>query len=536
MAEFESLVSGFIERLVSDDERPRAALVSTDGVGRLKDGTAERLGSSAVVVVTNARVAFLTPDGTGSLEEWSVYYDEMESVAVDTDGTTGVDVTTCDGVRWRCPLPDADPEVVDAVRRHLDWVDEIRTRLLDLEAEVEDVADEIRDHADRMDWNAAEDCYQRARTRLDELVSMVQRTTPMADDTIAPELADIERTLEEGHVRLYIERARSQLELGRYLIENEEYDRAADVLQRAQRLHRQAAGQSDAVKRPDAFAFGRQREINEDLDRLDFELDAVAAEPLRQANEAAIEASETDDPTVAVEHWESAVARYNRILELGWWQKTPEADGVDDARAERDRAVQNLVATCREIATERQQTGVRRHEAGETDAAVECFETAAARLERAHELASEFDLSATEDIAGQLQEIRGRLEQFEAGFTRGAGDFDTVATGEADEVATGEGGDLPDTGEEQPDTDETDGIEEPQSAPAESGASLRVRHEQFADDDTSQEWIPPSMSDIVDIRTHHELTYDLDEIGLPEDVSGREKDGESKPGGNGGDN
>jgi tetratricopeptide (TPR) repeat protein len=591
MDDFEALVSSFIEKTTADNEHPRAALISSRGVVRAENGDTDRKGSPAVVVVTNARLIFIIPDEGLDLQEWSVYYSDLAAVNIERDATNKVEVTTRDGVSWRCTLPNANPEVLDAVTRHLRWVDHVRTRLIDLEDRVEEAADEVRAHADDMNWDAAQETYRAVRTELDTVISMVQLTTPMADDTLAPELTDIERTLEEANVRLYIERAQSQLELGRYLVEHEDYDRAADVLERARRLHQRAAGQSDAVRRADEFAFGRQRELAEDLERLEWDLKAAAAEPIRQAQEAAIRARETDDPDATVEYWETALRRYDRILALDWWKEAQEAaEDIDDARGQRDTAARELVETRIEITGECWREGVRSHDRGETTRAIEQFEDALSNLERAHELAVEFDHDDADELAAKFSEIQTTVENLRASAAEEesdtgrseteseTGDSETESeTGDSEtESETGESpdqssqgwgvpaGTSADRGEtadseqsvnEESTSDESDpSSEEPVESEAEadqgrwapdsgreespSGISIvRLQQETFTGDtqQDTDEWIPPSMSDIVEIETHHELTYDLDKIGLPEDVSAR-NDEDRPPGGNGIDN
>jgi tetratricopeptide (TPR) repeat protein len=560
--DFEALVSSFIETTVADNEHPRAALISKGGVVRSENGATERIGSPAVVVVTNARLLFITPDENMEMQEWSAYYSDLAEVSIEREAANRVEVSTCEGVGWRCTLPNANPEVLDAVTRHLRWVGRVRAQVLALEERVDEAAEDIREHAANMDWDAAHEVYQAVREKLDTLVTNVQLTTPMADDTLAPELTDIERTLEEANVRLYIERASSQLELGRYLVEHEDYDRAADVLARARQLHQQADGQSDAVKRPDAFAFGRQRDLTEDIERLEWELQAVAAEPVRQAQEASIKADETDDPDAAVEYWETAVRRYDRILDLDWWKQAQEAaEDVDDARGERDRAVRQLVETRTEIAGERWREGVRSHERGDTAGALERLETALSHLDRAHELAVEFDHDDADGLSAHLSEVRSAIDTLQEDPVRrsGSSDEDSLtdvtppdAAGvehedtDPQESVEGPRTDEPDAGETDGEDDGTveagpdsgptvepgpDGGSEPQTAGAggdestPEAAMVRIQQETFtADTRETDEWIPPSMSDIVAIETHHELTYDLEKIGLPEDVSAEDED------------
>ncbi|ERH09139.1 MAG: hypothetical protein J07HX64_00891 [halophilic archaeon J07HX64] len=78
-------------------------------------------------------------------------------------------------------------------------------------------------------------------------------------------------------------------------------DQVADVLERVRQLYLQAKGQGDAVKRAGAFIFARQRELTEDLERVECELKTVTAEPVGQVNETTAPAGETDDPDTTVE-------------------------------------------------------------------------------------------------------------------------------------------------------------------------------------------------------------------------------------------
>ena len=464
--------------------------------------------------MTNARLIVVTPDREADLQEWSLYYGDLAGISIDRDTANRVTVTTCEDVVWRCTLPNANPEVLDAVTRHLRWVDHVRTRVQALEHKVEEVADEIRAQADEMNWEAAKQAYRQVRGELDGLISTVQLTTPVADAVLAPELTDIERSLEEANVRLYIERARSQLELARYLVENEEYDRAAEVLERTRALHRQAEGQSDAVERADAFAFGRQRELNEDLERLRWDLEEVAAEPIRQAHQAVVNAREADDTAAALEHWETAVRRYDRILGLDWWTEAQEAtEEIDDARAEREQAVDRLVRTHTELASEQWDEGVRRRDEGDIDRAIECFEDAVTHLESAREFAGEFDHDDVDDIETQLAGIREELEELYTGLTRGANEDSEEDLAEL----AGEGS--TDDGDEAETEATSDGSTTPVPA-AGNDRTVRLQQATFtAEDRGADESLPPSMSDIATIESHHERTFDLDEICLPDDVS-----------------
>jgi hypothetical protein len=153
------------------------------------------------------------------------------------------------------------------------------------------------------------------------------------------------------------------------------------------------------VRRGDDFRFGEQRELRADLDRLEWEIDAVAAEPLRQAHEAKVSAANTADPTEAVAHWEDAFRRYDDVLTLEWGEGDRQFAGDREAvREERAAAADRLVECHRELARDRWDRGVDHERDGETKAALRTCETAVENMERAADLAEEFRADEAERI------------------------------------------------------------------------------------------------------------------------------------------
>lgn len=412
--EFESLVSEFVASITADSEHARAALVSPDSIRRIAAGNRTELGTPAVVVVTNERLVFITSD-EDDLTESSVYYGDIADISISRDAAARVTVTGTDEVRWRCTLPDTNPEVLDAVLAHLRWVGHVRTQVCEVASTVDRAADAVRRHADEMDWETARERYRSARADLDEAITVVQLTAPVDNAVLAPELTDIERSLEEANVRLSIERARSQLEFGRHLVEREDYERAADVLGRARRHHDRALGQRSAVERPDAFAFGRQRALQDALDQLGQALATAVTEAVQQAQRAAARADEADGPTAAVEHWETAARRYHRLLDLDWPALAHGAAAdTADLRTGRETAVDGALRARAELASRCWSDGARRHEENNTTGAIECCERAVGHLESAHELATEFDHADADAIADRLQQRRESLSEIRA--------------------------------------------------------------------------------------------------------------------------
>ncbi|MXR51039.1 hypothetical protein GRX03_05390 [Halovenus sp. WSH3] len=363
----------------------------------MKEGERTVVDRPIHTVVTTRRILFTIPDSPDS-GAVTLRYDEIASISV---GDPVLSLTTTEGIglTWRGSSP-APP----AVANHLRWIGEIRGRIRTLTSDIDLAAGEIRSHADDLEWEAGFETYREARRRLDDLLNDVFCTDPVPESVLAPELTELGRTLETAHTRLYIERGLDQLELGRQLIENGDYEQGRKVLQQAQADHEQATACRAAVERGDAFQFGAQRELEEDLESLGWKIETVAAEPLRQAHEAKIAGESADEPAEAVEHWERAFKRYGHVLTLEWG--TDERNFAGDpetVRPELDYAARELIDLHSQLADECWNRGADRQEAGDLKAALESCLNAQKHLERAHELATEFAPERVDAIAPRLE-------------------------------------------------------------------------------------------------------------------------------------
>lgn len=363
-----------------------------------------------LLVVTDRRLLF-TAVSNGPVEEPIAFaYSDLASVDIRGEDGRRLELTTVSGSDWRYRFPSGDPDAVDTVRRHLSWVGEVRRRTLSARRNIERTAREIHDHAREMEWAEGEERYDEARRSLDRLIGVVQRTEPVDDDILAPELTDVERTLEKAAAWLYIERVESQLELGRQLVRTENYGQARKVLAQARTHHETAAGHSETVRRGDAFQFGEHRDLQEALDRIDRGLDTVAAEPFRQAEEAKTRAQNADDPESAVEHWESAFRRYGQILTMNWGRDSKQTrDDFGVVYDELEAAAEAIVGLRTGLAQARWEKGVSSRQRDEPEAGLRSCGDARDHLERAHELAAEFDVGDADGIATRLQRMRDAL-------------------------------------------------------------------------------------------------------------------------------
>jgi hypothetical protein len=409
-----ALAGGVLSSIINNNERVRAAFTSPDGLTRI--GNEERhVAFSVIMLVTDERILFVEGDhSTGDIgaDAGSLAYNDIAAVAVDGQDPAVLALSMANGVRWEFPLPGTDPEVIDSVRRHLHWVGELRSRLVACRNDIAFAAGEIRDHAKDMAWADAEAVYAKHRDRLDRLIGAVHVTVPIDDHVIAPELTDMERTLEWACAGLAIEYAQSQLELGQQLIENENYDQARKVLQTAQGQYGTASGRADAIERGDAFRFGEQRELRNELDRLEWEIEAVAAEPIRRAHEAKIMATNADSTADAVEHWETAFRRYGSVLTLEWGDSGRNFTGdPDEIRTEMRSAATELIDSHCELARELWDEGVTLERDDDVEDARRACTDAADHMDRAAGLAAEFRPGDTAAIERRRDGMRASLRE-----------------------------------------------------------------------------------------------------------------------------
>lgn len=471
-----------------DTESARAIWISTQGCVRETPDRTNRISVPIATAVTDRRLLFLTQgEQRGEPEEvYPLPYSEIASV--DTDGETLL-VTTTESVVWCVPFPDT-PQM-EPILRHLQWIGQIRGRVLSIGNDVELAAGEITEDAYSLDWEQARSTYERVRDRLDETVVAVQLVEPVATHHLAPGLTDSERTLEQAHARLYIERAKSTLSLARHLIENEEYDRARGKFREAHSNYDRARKQRDAVKRGDAFQFGPQREIQEELENLRWEIETVAAEPIRQAHEAKIQAKFASETQVKLDHWESAFRRYGHVLTFDW-DETDEivAGDPDEVQADRETAAEHIVDLRKQLARETWDRGATHQREGRITAALEHCLAAVEHLERVCELNESFTLGDETEIEHRLDQMREVVDQLRED------------PGESATTGVDEG--------------ETDAAEDTEADRDENQESEDTAHS-FRDDEI------PSVSELADIDTHHEITLELDDPTATVDETDREK-------------
>lgn len=414
----EELSLGYLNSLISDNETVFGSFRNEDGVTRIKGEDRVDIEQPVVTAVTDRRILFSTPveDGSGAV---SLDYAEIASISV-VDETLILQTADGIGIEWSLSI---DGSATPALQRHLCWIGDLRSRVRSCQNDVELAAGEIHTLAADMAWEEAIESYQQTRSQLDTLLNDIFATEPVAGPDLAPELTDIERTLEKAHTRLFIERAESQLELGRQLLENGDYEQGRKVLKQTQQYRRQAKQNRSEIERGDAFQFGAQRSLKEDIQSLGWKIETVAAEPVRQAHEAKIKAQAADVPGEAVSHWEQAFRRYGHVLTLEWGSDERNFTGDPDRlRDELEQAATELIDLHGTLADDSWNEGVDRQEAGDQKAALRHCLDAQKNLERAHELAATFQPDRVDQIASRLETMTDEVMRMRHASTPEAGE------------------------------------------------------------------------------------------------------------------
>lgn len=387
--------------IISDNERFALALINRNGLVRIDEGDEQRVEVPAGLVVTEEHIVFGTLDG-GASDRGALAYSELAGIEIQYDALA---FRTTDGVTWKFQLIETDSEAVDIALRHLCWIGGLREQLVDMVAEVELIADRVENNSTRLNGEKLVPMYEETRRELDELFCLVQCTTPLKEDVLAPELIDIERTLEKTATRLLIQRTQAKVHRARELIADEEYEQARIALDEARERYERAQAHREETERSDSFQFGTQRTLATDLDELRWKLKSTAAEPLQQAHEAKLEAEATEDLKTAIERWETTFRRYRAVLSLEWADHQHFEGEPENVRAEIDNAGVRLIELHERAARKRWNEGARLEASGQLREAIQECTAALDHLERVHELAEHFDPQQAQEFEARLQKM-----------------------------------------------------------------------------------------------------------------------------------
>jgi hypothetical protein len=392
-----------------DNEEVGYTIDDVTGLARIDGGRRQHVPQTIVVLVTDQRIIFL--DGEASdpsqADAGDIDYADVAAVGIAEETVT---VTTDASVQWEFPRPSPGGTLSPA-EAHLQWLGEVRQRVVSTRNDVEQTTGLFEDLVERRKYQRIAQEYERARARLDEVILAVIEPSPIDPSTLAPELTAIERSLESGFAQAVLQQADMRLGEAQRFMEAENYELGRDALLDAHTCHERARQHAAAVERADAFQFGRQRELNDELERVGWEIEAVAAEPLRQAHEAKIRAEDAAGSAGALDHWETALRRFGHVLGL---ERVDEdellAGDREQIRSELAAVGDQLIHVHRAVARETWNEGVRQYDADALEPAVKRCIEARDHLERAMELSTEFAPGLTDNLDAHLAGLDDHLE------------------------------------------------------------------------------------------------------------------------------
>jgi hypothetical protein len=475
--------------IIDDNEMVALALASEDGLVK-KDGYARnRVDIPVGMVVTNRRIAFAAVDSDGS-DAGEISYSEIAGIELEEKILV---LKATDGVEWRFPLANPNGGLVDIALRHLLWVGDLRSRLVsmsnDIELEVGKIESMQADH----DWSGAIEKYRETRAELDDLISTVYVTDVLANDVLAPELPELDRELEMACTRLYISRAHSRLELAKQILEYDNFDQAQSLFEDADENYRRATWHSEEVLEPDTFMFGEQRELSHELDELKWEIESTAAEPLQQAKEATVQAQSAKDIETKIDHMETARRKYRGVLTMEWDETQAYTGDQEETRAELQQTTTQLIELHEQAARNLWNDGSELESHGDVSTALETCSQALTHLERAHELAEEYD----PELAGEFQ---SRLKQMFELY------LDMREQAETDEKVEMVPDAIQSVELDTPDRSQTDDDTEKTPEEAKEGELSGI-----PETGERPENAIPSIEDLSEMDTHHEITLDIED-------------------------
>lgn len=477
--------------IISDNEGVALALTSDKGLVRTDGSKENKVDIPVGMVVTNRRIIFAAINSDGA-PAGEISYDEL--AGIDREGRMLV-MTATDGTSWRFPLTHPDRAPVQIAIRHLCWIGGVRTQVVQLSNDIDLAVGRMGSLSADLDWESAVETYRETREELDSLITTVDLTDVLRDRVLAPELGEMSRKIETACARLFINRAKSQLELASQLIEYENFDQARAAFQEAEQYHRRAQWHSDEIQRADSFQFGEQRELQHELNELEWDIETVAAEPLQQANLSKVEAKSAETLEEKIDHWEGTLSQYRGVVQLAECDSEFVSD-VESAKAELRETKQELIELHERAARTLWNDGSTLEDDGKVVSALKTCSTALDHLERAHGLATDVDAARAAELEGQLKSM------FELYLMRERAGSDSTDK-PPEEVP-----DAIDERELEAPAKQADGTAASEASDGQTNAEMTESDGPTLGDEESAPI--PSLDDLSEIDTHHDIALELE--------------------------
>lgn len=340
-------------------------------------------GYQAMAAVTDTRVLFVVGDCDDGDAVFAVPYTEIEQVKTERGVLKKrLDVWTTEGVRWQFYVGgtvDLEPAADYVDRAAVVW------------SRVEGQLRHARKHVAEIDEAVDDGNHETARaavTRARDYVEEAQRKAPDLStdrsDAIWERIRETERRLDGAVMSIHASEADQQVMVAHRKWRDCQYNQAYDSFLAARNQYERALDVARDHDLPDADEMrDRRDEVTRTLDRL-------SKSPLRRAEQAYDRAESQDEPTIAIDHLEDALEKYQAAMVLDWGTEDQRFAGDTETLRERVEAVvDEIVSTRRTLAAERRAAGDEFADEESYARARQRYAQARGQLERARAVADE---------------------------------------------------------------------------------------------------------------------------------------------------
>lgn len=414
------------------------------GVTRVDGSDTERIppssGYRAITALTDRRVQFVVGGGDNG-GDWaqSIRLSEVDRVSVDEGLIRSQLTISADGTEWTVHLKDVDTERVVEFLEDASWAwIRVEETLADARKHLVDASQGEKSR----EYGAAETSLQAAGERIDEAETIAADLPPEATTGIHERVDQIAERYRETERRVHASRATHLLDKAEQRWREEAYEDAYEAFTDAREAYRSVL---------DIYGLepDKREAMRDRIGHVDRNLELLASAPLDRAHETRNAAIEATDPEMKLDRWSAAIEQYRTVLELDWGKDHKRFEGdVDQLRDRVAEAVDGVLDTRRDIASDYRDAGDEHIEDGAVGEARAAYSEAMSQLEAAEELAWEFQPDAVADLQHRLDDLADCISEATetVGSNDGYDDFDNWVTLAPDEESEEESFEPADSG------------------------------------------------------------------------------------------
>lgn len=398
----ENVVRTVDEKLESD-ERIEFRIPSTDSV-TLDGNDGEKTipvaaDGQSLAVVTDRKLLFAIETPNSEAIE-AVPYTDLKDIEL----STGLFGTTLSVEVWAVGTYEFSPSKTESLEQAVEFVDRVSACWQQVVAalqKVEDQTEEIRDHLEAGQTDAAKTTRETAKRHLERAESKATADDTGASEAMEQRIGETAREFDRARLEGRLARVETLRQEARHQTDSQAYTGAYNSYQRA-REHLETALVIDIDR-----DFGRAGEIQEEIDRLETRVRSLYVRPAALAHQALERAEGTEQIDVRVQALRDAFEHYRDALTAGWGMDTGFSE-IPDLRERIESVATDLIEARRAFADKLTEDGDRYRAAGDESMARQRYDMAANQLDAAETLAREFRAGDCDAIRKQHRAIATR--------------------------------------------------------------------------------------------------------------------------------